>query len=204
MMGHPFLLDFRPSICSVFLLGALSLEACDRADPHAARTTHCASFCNALEKCDDATDLLECRDHCASDEVRSEAYFKARAECGSQALSCNHWVNEVDSRGVDTCDAGCELIGCVDRKLDKLTLTQEQTQVCSSVSTKLNACDDALQPDVVDDECQRMSPSLSETYIHASQLCTERVCDRIQTCLDELADDYETDLRLFSGKLQAR
>src|SRR5690349_1628575 len=98
-----------PQLAATPLIAALLLcSACDRGES-SAQATQCARFCEALEKCDDGTDLADCEDHCKEDEVHSEAYFRARADCGVR-LSCNLWVSEVDSQGDAQCDGECDLV----------------------------------------------------------------------------------------------
>ena len=188
------------SVPVVLAAGMVFSSACDRGSASGAQRRQCERFCDALEKCDDTTDVLDCRDHCEANEVRSEAYFQARADCG-ETLSCNLWVGEVDSQGADTCAGGCDLNECVDRTLSKKKPTMEQTQACRSVATKLNACDSSLDADDVQDECEGALPGLSVRYVEESQSCIERLCGQIEDCLDDLADDYDTDLRLVSVDL---
>jgi hypothetical protein len=83
-------------------------------------------------------------------------------------------------------------------------LSQAEDQACGSLSTKLNACDPALGADESKHACVRTTPLLSRAYLDESQRCVERKCTEINSCLDDLADEYSTDLRLFSGKLSPR
>jgi hypothetical protein len=184
------------------LITLLTSTACDRGS-QSAHGGQCARFCAALEKCDDATDVQDCEDACSDDQVHSSTYFEARADCGEK-LSCNIWVNEVDSQGAPRCEGECALVDCVDDRLAKVKLSQAEDQACGSLSTKLNACDPALGVDQSQHACARTTPLLSSAYLDESQLCVERKCSEINSCLDDLADEYGTDLRLFSGKLSAR
>jgi hypothetical protein len=198
--------SYRSSIQSVLARSGLALAtlcvvgACDRGDAGSRQATQCARFCAALEKCDDDTDLQDCEDHCEADEVHSDAYFEARANCGEE-LSCNLWVTEVDAQGDALCDGACNLVDCVDDGLAKLKLTKQEDQVCSSIATKLNACDPSLSVSSSERMCSDATPLLSPDYMGDSQLCIERECGQIGTCLDDLADEYGTELRLFSGTI---
>ena len=185
---------------SVSWLCGVSLSACDRGDDASARNSECSRFCDALEKCEDTTDLLDCRNHCTMNEVRSDAYFRARADCG-ETLSCNLWASEVDSQGDDTCEGDCNLIDCVDRALAKVKPSDEQVVTCMSIGTKLNACKMSLDAVAIQDECERTLPMLSSSYVEESTLCVERLCGQIEGCLSQLAEDYDTDLRLVSAEL---
>jgi hypothetical protein len=198
--------SYRSSIHSVLARAGLALatlsaaSACDRADEASRQATQCARFCAALEKCDDATDLQDCEDHCEADEVHSDSYFEARADCGEE-LSCNLWVTEVDAQGDAQCDGACNLVDCVDDALAKIKLTKQEDQVCSRVANKLNACDPDLSVSSTESMCSDATPLLSPDYMGDSQLCIDRECGQITGCLDDLADEYSTELRLFSGTI---
>lgn len=180
------------------LLFALAVCACDRSDDDGARRSECSRFCEALEKCDDTTDLLDCRDQCEEDDVRSNRYYRARADCAEE-LSCSRWVKEVNGRGEDVCSGSCNLIDCVDDALGQLKLTDLEQNVCMAIGTKLNACDRAREPALTSAECETVLPVLSEAYLEASIRCGEQLCDQISSCIDKLSDRYQTDLKLFSG-----
>lgn len=185
------------------LLAALfACGACDR-NESSYQATQCARFCEALEKCDDETDLADCQDHCEEDEVHSAQYFRARADCGER-LSCNLWVNEVDRQGDPQCDGDCDLVACVDSAMAKVDPTDQQEQVCSSVTNKLTACDSHLNEDATERACLRATPALSADYLLESERCIDRKCGEINQCLTDLADEYRTELRLFSGDIAAR
>jgi hypothetical protein len=193
--------DPRPSTrfgSAALALLALALSACDRDDGSAARSRECARFCEALEKCDDATDLLDCRDQCEEDDVRSDRYYRARADCGEE-LSCSRWVKEVNSRGEDVCSGSCNLIDCVDDALGQLKLSDPEKNMCMAIATKLNACDASLEPGSISGECEGVLPVLSEAYLEASVRCSEQLCAQISSCVEKLADRHQTDLKLFSG-----
>jgi hypothetical protein len=189
----------RGSARGALLLFALGLVACDRDDARTARRSECSRFCDSLEKCDDATDLLDCRDQCEDDDVRSDRYYRARADCGEK-LSCSRWVNEVNGRGEDVCTDDCNLIDCVDDALAELKLSESEEQACMALGTKLNACDSSRQVSSVIEECEAVIPVLSEAYLEESERCGEQICAEISSCFEKLSDRHQTDLKLYSGQ----
>jgi hypothetical protein len=174
--------------------------ACDRAETGGARRSECARFCASLEKCDDATDLLDCRDQCDADDVRSDRYYAARADC-AEKLSCSRWVHEVNGRGEDVCNADCNLIDCVDDSLGQLKLSDAEENVCMALGTKINACKPSLDAREVKAECEDVIPVFSPAYLEDSERCGEQECGLIAGCFDKLSDRHQTDLKLFSGAL---
>jgi len=191
---------FGPVLARVCCLVALAIgvTGCDRSDDESARTRYCGSFCAALEKCDDGTDLLDCKKHCVSDDVRSDSYFQYRSECAED--SCNLWVDEVDSQGDDQCVGDdCFLTGCIDRKLTNVKLSEPNERACKALGTALGNCDGTLDRNAIFSDCERITPALSARYREDSQLCAESICADIQGCFDDLADEYNTDLKVFSG-----
>jgi hypothetical protein len=176
----------------------LGLGGCDRSDEESVRARYCASFCEALETCDDATDLLDCKTHCADDDVRSDGYFQARSQCAKD--SCNLWVDEVDSQGDDQCTGDdCHLTGCIEHTLAAVKLTAPEQRACEAMGTALSNCDGTLDSNAIASECKRVTPALSASYRDDSQLCAESACAKIQSCIDDLAKEYDTDLKVFSG-----
>lgn len=182
-------------LCLVGLV--LGTSACDRSDDESERARACGSFCDALEKCDDGTDLLDCKKHCGADDVRSDAYFRARASCAQG--SCNLWVDEVDSQGDDECvGEGCYLIGCIDRELSRVKLSPEQERDCVALGNSVSNCDSALDNRVIESQCKQITPALSASYREESQICVESKCPEIQSCIDDLAKDHGTELKVYS------
>ena len=148
--------DSRAPVMRVLCLATLlaTLSACDRGDDESERTRSCASFCEALETCDDGTDLLDCKTHCEADGVRSDGYFKARSSCAQD--SCNLWVDEVDSQGDDECVGDdCYLIGCIGRELARTKLSPEQERACTSMGNFVSNCDGALDNELIEAQCNR-------------------------------------------------
>jgi hypothetical protein len=192
-----------PSVSATLLAAALLVcSGCDRSES-STQTTQCARFCEALEKCDDETDLADCQDHCQEDEVHSAAYFRARADCGAR-LSCNLWATEVDRQGDALCETECDLNDCVDNAMADIEPTDAQEEVCSSIGTKVNACDPSLEVDKTERACLRTTPVLSDQYLADSERCVDSQCGDINQCLDDLADEYSTDLKLFSESIAPR
>jgi hypothetical protein len=192
--GRRMLLSFLGIAC---LLGA----GCDQSEEGSEQSRSCARFCDQLEKCDDGTDLLDCRRHCESDEVRSQVYFRERADC-SVDLSCNLWMSEVDSQGDDVCTGEeCNLNECVDRALRDEQLSEAQDRSCKVISSVLSKCDAAPTAAAVNDECERIAPLLSQNYLEDSEACVLSECNKIEPCLSELADFHGTELKVFAGTL---
>lgn len=194
----------RRAACRVSLAAVwvAALTACDRTEAGAARHDECARFCDALEKCDDATDLLDCREQCEADAVRSDRYFRARADCGEK-LSCTRWMQEVSNKGDDVCTTGeCNLSECIRRALDAVELSDAEQDACMALTTKLKACNPALDASEVSMQCEDTTPALSEGYRAESERCGAQDCAQIDACFEKLADRYQTTLKLFSGKVR--
>jgi hypothetical protein len=187
------------------LLCLLGLAAgCDRSSEESEQSRQCARFCDELEGCDDGTDVLDCRKHCESDEVRSEAYFRARADCATEQ-SCNQWMQEVDSQGDSVCTGeDCNLNECVDRTLLDEKLSEQEERSCMVISSSLRKCDSGLEAGSVADECERVAPMLSENYLEDSETCVLSDCEKIERCLSDLADRHGTELKVFSGIFMPR
>ena len=182
----------------VVAFGALG-AGCDRSDDESEQSQQCGRFCDLLERCDDGTDVLDCRRHCEADEVRSDAYFRSRADCAAEQ-SCNLWVSEVDSQGDDVCSGDeCNLNECIERSLRDEKLSAAQERSCEVVSSMLSACDRSLKSAEVADECERIAPRLSQNYLADSEACVLSECSEIEPCLSDLADRFGTELRVYSG-----
>jgi hypothetical protein len=198
--------SYRPSRTLMSLLGMACALAvgCDQGEESSAQSRACARFCDLLEKCDNRTDLLDCTRHCESDEVRSTAYFRARADCGDE-LSCNQWMSEVDSQGDDLCSGeDCNLNQCVDHALRDEELSAEQERKCEVISNMLSNCDSSLSVTQVAEECERMAPLLSQNYLEDSETCVLSPCVKMGPCLDDLAERHGTDLKVFTGTFTPR
>jgi hypothetical protein len=182
------------------LFGAL--WACDDGETKPSeRQRSCKLLCDKLELCNDATDVPGCTKHCEQEEFRSDAYFKARASCVSD-LACNHLVPELGSQGEDLCTTDCVVSDCVDDALSAEEHTSEQTELCTRTSSKLSACDRMLDDLTVSDQCMHVVSGMSDDYLDESSACMDLPCERIQACLDDAADRYDTTLRIYSGQLE--
>jgi hypothetical protein len=190
-------------LCVLGMACALVI-GCDKSEESSAQSRSCERFCDFLEKCDDGTDLLDCTQHCESDEVRSTAYFRARADCGNE-LSCNQWMTEVDSQGDDLCSGeDCNLNECVDHALREEKLSEEQDHACRVISSMFSACDPSLAAADVADECERIAPALSDDYLEDSETCVLSECSKIAACLNDLAERHGTDLKVYTGAFAPR
>lgn len=209
MLGTIFIEGSRAIGCRRRLLSLLGMACalavgCDKSEEGSQQSRSCEHFCDLLEKCDDGTDLLDCTEHCESDEVRSAAYFRARADCGEE-LSCNQWMSEVDSQGDDLCSGeDCNLSECVDHALREEELSADQAHRCKVISSALSHCDSSLTAAAVAEECEQIAPVLSENYLEDSETCVLSECSKIGTCLDDLADRHGTDLKVFTGTYAPR
>lgn len=179
-----------------------SLMACDQGDEAPARETHCKSFCEKLDMCDDSTDVLGCVNRCQAEDFRSSAYVAARADCVG-SLSCTRFVDEVGPQGEDDCDTNCELLDCVGDTVASLELSDDQEGFCSALTSKLYACDSSLDEGEVMKDCGDVLVTLSDEYLTSSRDCVEtNHCDEIVDCLGELADRFDTDIKVFDGRLK--
>ncbi|MDB4986832.1 MAG: hypothetical protein JWN04_2010, partial [Myxococcaceae bacterium] len=145
-------------------LFSLAVAACD--DGVEGGSASCHAYCNKLETCDDATDVLGCEQLCTEQRVRSDVYLAARAQCADK-LSCNIFAGEVSVMGEDTCASGnrCKLDACTTNELAAQKLTADQMSYCSRVVTKLNACDHTLDPGSLQTNCLDLAPTLSSAYL---------------------------------------
>lgn len=181
---------------SLALLASAFL-ACDRADEGGARRSECNRFCESLEKCDDATDLLDCQNQCEDDDVRSDRYYTARADCANK-LSCSRWMREVSNRGEDVCNEGCNLNDCVDDTLGQVKLSEDEQNACMALSTKVKACKPSLDTLEIKTACEDVIPALSDAYREDSERCSEQECGQMASCIDKLSDHHQTKLKLYS------
>jgi hypothetical protein len=180
-------------------LGVSSVLGTACQNDESTRSSACKLFCQRLETCDDSTDLSGCTIACKEQTYRSDVYFEMRAECAS--LSCNHWASQVTSDGEDDCSGTCALPDCIDDKLDSVELSRTEQQLCDAVKNKLLGCDTSLDPDAVADQCRNVVLSSSGDFATKSRDCVDKPCVEIDRCLDKLSDQYNTDLRIFSGPL---
>jgi hypothetical protein len=172
------------------------LLGCD--DGVAGSSASCRAYCDKLELCDDATDVLGCEQKCSEQRVRSEAYLSARATCADK-LSCNVFGGELSGMGEDRCASGesCKLNDCTENELALRKLTPDQMAYCTRVVTKLNACDRTLETTLLQTHCLDLAPTLSDAYLGEVSTCIEGDCAQVVSCLQRTADRYNTNLSLY-------
>jgi hypothetical protein len=173
----------------------VALIACDEGEVPVSHKS-CKQLCAKLELCNDATDVPGCEQRCRGEVVRSDAYFKARAQCVDR-LSCNHLVTELGTSGEDICKGDCQVQDCVDDSLASDRGSQDMEDLCLRSSNKLAACDKTLKSADLAASCMDLAPGMSEDYLDESSACVDEACERIDICLTETADRYDTSLRLF-------
>jgi hypothetical protein len=187
---------------AIVLLGCLAASACD--DGALTSSASCRAYCAKLELCDDTTDQAGCEKMCSEQRVRSDSYLSIRAKC-SDKLSCNVFQGEVGLMGEDICASGdrCELNQCVNDGLYDLPKSAGETSYCSTVSSKLNACDRTLDVNTLTMHCSDLVATLSKDYLDEMSDCIEGECAQVVTCLKRAADRYDTDLTMYPGSLAA-
>jgi hypothetical protein len=168
---------------AALVLGVTTI-ACD--EGQSAREKACEAICDRFESCDDATDVADCQDECVAESFRSDRYFETREEC-AQSLSCNRLVDQ------------SELDDCVGDALRNDKVSAETENICEGLANTLADCDDAIDGDEVVAACLEIAITLSATYLAESDECGRARCAEVVACLDDLADDYDTDVKLFSG-----
>ncbi len=169
----------------------------DDEKPSVAERT-CKQVCAKFEMCSDETDVSGCEQDCAAETFRSDAFFTTQADCAEQ-LACNKLVT---SGGDNLCkgDPTCELNDCARDSLD-VEPTEEQKDLCASLGNKAEDCNAALEDDVVEEQCLKAVVGLSDAYVADSGKCLEESCSGVVGCLDNVADDYDAPVRIFSGEL---
>jgi hypothetical protein len=160
----------------------------------------CKEACTKLnEVCDDRVNVAGCASSCASEAFRSDAYFETKADC-VDTLRCSALL---DGAGNDLCatSATCDLNECIVDELEA-ELSQEQEDLCDRVGDKVASCTD-LDSDVGEEECLLAAGTLSPAYVEASADCFNEVsCDDVRECLDDVADTYDANVRLYSGEFE--
>jgi hypothetical protein len=179
---------------SVSLL-ALVCGACDEGEVAVSKKA-CSQLCAKLEVCNDGTDVPGCEQRCVSETARSDEYFRVRARCVEQ-LACNHLVGELGTSGESLCSGECQVEDCVDDALAAKGHTQEHEDLCFRASNKLAACDATVEPTTLTVTCMDVAPSVSADYLEETSRCIDEACERIEPCLSDAADRYDTSLRLF-------
>jgi len=184
-------------ICLTGLVGLLG-SACDTGQEGSEIERACQRSCAKLELCDDGTDVLDCETRCQAQTVRSGSYQEVRARCIDD-LSCNHLLAGLDSTTASSCPDGCALEDCIGDALAGLGPSEEQTAACERTSSKLSACDAALDADALTGSCLELVPAISSDYLEASDDCVSQPCAGIGDCLAKTADRFDTELRIDDG-----
>lgn len=160
-----------------------------------ARSGSCRDYCAKLELCDDRTDQAGCEARCEQQRVRSEEYIEVRATC-VQSRSCNTFSGELGGMGEDLCrgDPSCVVNDCTNDEIALRARTTAEESYCSTLASKLNACDRSVEPAVLAGRCLEIMPTLSSEYLELVEGCVQGDCSQVQTCLRSVADRYNTDV----------
>lgn len=167
------------------VLGGMT-GACD--EGASARQRACEAICDRYESCDDGTDVADCQDDCVAQSFRSDRYFETREDC-AQSLSCNRLEDE------------SELDDCVGDALRNDKVSDDTESICEGLGNKLADCGDAIDAEQVATDCRKIAITLSPTYLAESDECGRARCADVIACFDDLADDYDTDVKLYDGGL---
>jgi hypothetical protein len=79
--------------------------------------------------------------------------------------------------------------------------TETQKDYCDTQANKLRACDRSLDEMTLARDCQDSVLELSQEYADKTADCIDGRCEDIEYCLDQLAQQYGTDLRVFDATL---
>jgi hypothetical protein len=180
----------------------LAAAACAPGEDTSALVQSCRKVCQMRDMCIQDTDLLDCEKRCDDQGFRSALYYQAKAKCVSDGdLACDQWAKELDNRGADLClGDGCSLDECVQRALATHQLSDTQKDYCQSLTNKLVACDHSLDTSDLIRRCSDTLLELSDSYVSATQDCVDMSCTdehAIPDCLDDLAQRYGTDIKVF-------
>lgn len=180
------------------VLAAAGLACGEENTPSVAQRT-CSEVCAKFEQCSDQTDASGCESDCTSTAFRSDVFFTTQAQCAKD-LACNRLVTP---GGDDLCVGAvdCPLWDCVRDELD-VEPTAEQEEVCQEVGNKVEDCNPAVDDDTAEDECLEAVVAMSDAYTEASQECFRESCSGIAACLDDVADSYDANERIYSGPLE--
>jgi hypothetical protein len=183
----------------VVVFAAAWTYACGDEDKPTVAERTCKQVCAKFEQCSDETDVSGCESDCASAGFRSDAFFSTQARCADQ-LACNKLVT---TGGDSLCNgaADCPLWDCVRDQLD-VQPSEEQHDVCKEIGNKVEDCEPTIDDDVAEEQCLDAVVTMSDAYTQASQECFREACSGIVDCLDGLADDYDANVRIFSGDFQ--
>jgi len=180
--------------CTAPALGLAILTSlasgCDDGETVTFRQEKCGEICARYEMCNDETDVTDCESACAAEVFRSDTYFELKAKCVTN-LSCNRLIERDDS---------VTLNDCVGDAMRDEELGPDASDLCMGLSTKLAACVSSVDVGEVHSRCEAVAITLSEDYLAGSQACSLKGCAEISSCLAELADTFDTDVRVYSGQ----
>ncbi len=165
--------------------------ACDDGDAASLRSQKCDEICAHFEMCDDGTDETGCQDRCKAESFRSDTYFEIKADCTTD-LTCNRLVDQDDSS---------DLTDCIRRAFRDEQSSEAAQSLCVSLGNKLADCDSSLSAERVRSECDPVAITLSDDYLNASQQCAGERCAGVESCLESLADDYTTTVKVYAGDI---
>lgn len=154
------------------------------------REHKCNEICARYEMCNDETDLTDCQSACSAESFRSDVFFDMKAQCVN-GLSCNR---------LEERDESAALADCIRDDLRDKQLSSSMWEMCRDLANKLAACVSTVDPSALQESCESIAVTLSSEYVVASQDCTQLRCAEISSCLSELADAYDTNVKVYSGK----
>lgn len=170
---------------------ALSASGCDDGKAATVREKKCGEICTRYEMCDDATDQTGCEENCNAEAFRSDTYFEVKAQCVTD-LSCNRLGDRDDS---------AELADCVGDALRDKQPDDEAITLCKRLANRLPDCEADLDSDQVQSDCEGVAITLSDEYLDGTSACSDdNACKDVAGCLDELADTYDTDIKVYPVK----
>jgi len=155
-------------------------------DDGSARDSQCNRICEKRELCDSHTDEMDCIDSCLSQGHLSDAFVSEWAGCvAPDSVSCDKAMDEI---WVDDCVTDAL------RAQDPSELLED---VCTALASKLAACEDGVDPLSVRSACLRGDAlKLSDDYLERSRSCVDSLCEELDDCFEDLADDNNTDLSI--------
>jgi hypothetical protein len=172
------------AVWGALLVGGL--VGCDDGDV-SIRVQKCQTICERYEMCDDATDVPGCEERCSAEDFRSDTYFEVKAGC-VETLSCNRLADG---------DASSELEDCLRRALRDERPSSRVEDLCRGLANKMSDCDDSQEQESLRASCERVAVTLSEAYLDGSEDCALERCSNVELCYQDLADAYDTNVRVF-------
>lgn len=162
---------------------------CDDGETVTFREKKCDEICARYEMCNDETDVTDCESDCSAESFRSDTFFDVKAQCVTD-LSCNR---------LDERDESVALNDCISDDLREKKLGDDALDICMGLSNKLVDCPVDVNTSEVREDCERIAITLSEEYLDGSGDCSRLTCSELSACLSDLADTYDTDVKIYSG-----